>query len=433
MGLNSLRRQVGSPLKRRLNPHSRFSAGRPFSLMFDGLAKSAAGTGTQFAGSKVSAITRNRIPAIKLIFMKDEELMRVGRALVCLRYGIGDLVMELPSLQALRRLLPRARLTALGATPAIELLENDGCVDELVNVHDFGLSHWGDLGTEESRNSFREWLLQNAYDLVIDPSHAVLGAGEIIWQHHRAILDTGKSIQDEALARGEHGVAAIKTAVRASWGLEIATDFLPALRLSSAECAFAAQYFRGCSLDGEKNLLGLSPVASSALKRWPVERLAAVADHLLAGSFDAALLFCGPQRRTADRLLGCMQHSQKVVVIADLHLRQVAALLARCQIFICNDTGLLHLGAAVQVPVLGVFGPTSPAIYLPPGKAVAAAVADFCPHRKTASFGPPACLIADLCLVGGRGCIEKIKTEQLLALLPDCLGRLRSGQAVAAR
>jgi ADP-heptose:LPS heptosyltransferase len=353
--------------------------------------------------------------------MKEGELMQVGRALVCLRYGIGDLVMELPSLQALRHLLPQARITALGARPAIELLERDGCVDELVNVHDFGFTHWGDLGKEESRDSFRQWLLQNAYDLVIDPSHAVLGAGEVIWQHYRAILDTGKSDQDEALARGEHGVAAIKAAVRARWGLEIADGVLPALQLSPAEHALAAEYLRGCGLDGEKNLLGFSPVASSALKRWPMERLAAVADHLLGGSFDAGLLFCGPQRWTAERLFGCMQHRQQVEVIADLHLRKVAALLARCRLFIANDTGLLHLAAAAQVPVLGVFGPTSAAIYLPPAKAVAAAVTDFCPHRKTASFGPPACLIADRCLMRDSGCIEKIETEQLLALLREWL------------
>ena len=44
------------------------------------------------------------------------------RILVCLRYGIGDVVMELPVLDALRSALPRAHITALGAYPAIELV-----------------------------------------------------------------------------------------------------------------------------------------------------------------------------------------------------------------------------------------------------------------------------------------------------------------------
>jgi heptosyltransferase I len=105
-------------------------------------------------------------------------------------------------------------------------------------------------------------------------------------------------------------------------------------------------------------------------------------------------------------------------VVARIHLRRTAALLARCQLFIGNDTGLLHLAAAVGVEVAGVFGPTSPAVYLPPaGKAVAAA--DWCPHRKTASFGPPACIVQGRCLVPAGSCIETITAGGLLAALGE--------------
>jgi hypothetical protein len=52
--------------------------------------------------------------------------------LVCLRYGIGDVVMQFPMLDALRRAVRHARITAVGAHPAIELLENSGLVDEIL-------------------------------------------------------------------------------------------------------------------------------------------------------------------------------------------------------------------------------------------------------------------------------------------------------------
>lgn len=342
--------------------------------------------------------------------------MRVARGLVCLRYGIGDLVMELPVLQALRGFMPEARITALGARPAIELLENDDCVDELVGVQEFGFSHWGDPGTQANRRSFQDWLLQNRFDLVLDPSHAAMGAREMIRHNHRMILDSGDRAQDEALAMGEDGVGAIKAAVHAGWGLKIAAGELPVMRPSAAEHALAARFMQERGL-ACKTILGFSPVASSALKRWPVERLAAVADSLLTDSFEAALLFCGPQRQIASRLLGYMRHRHRVEVIADVHLRQAAALLGRCRLFICNDTGLLHLAAAMRVRVLGIFGPTSAGIYLPPGGAVAAEADDFCPHRKKASFGPPACLVEDRCLEGGGRCIERIEFERVLSLL----------------
>jgi ADP-heptose:LPS heptosyltransferase len=327
----------------------------------------------------------------------------------------------LPALQGLRAFLPNARITALGARPALELLENDPLADELVGVQDFGLRHWGDGGSERSREAVRNWLHQSDFNLVIDPSHAVQGVAETIWQHHHALLDTGNSALDETLARGGNGVAAIKAAVRAGWGLEIDDEKVPALRLGSGEHSFAERYLDAFRLTG-KRLLGISPVASSALKRWPVARLARVADRLLGARFDAVLIFHGPQRQEGARLLGHLRHGPRAHLVESLHLRLVAALLARCRLFICNDTGLLHLAAAVGVPVAGVFGPTSPAIYLPPA-GMAAVVTTSCPHRKTGTFGPPVCIVRGRCLLGGRSCIDAIGTGDLLAALEEETGQ----------
>ncbi|RJP19820.1 MAG: hypothetical protein C4520_12080 [Candidatus Abyssobacteria bacterium SURF_5] len=56
------------------------------------------------------------------------------RILLCLRYGIGDFVMETPVLQALRESSPHAHITAAGAYPAIELLEGDPRIDALMCI-----------------------------------------------------------------------------------------------------------------------------------------------------------------------------------------------------------------------------------------------------------------------------------------------------------
>ncbi len=59
-------------------------------------------------------------------------LSHVGHILVCWRYGIGDVMMQLPTMEALRRSAPAARITALGAAPATELLDGAGLVDDIV-------------------------------------------------------------------------------------------------------------------------------------------------------------------------------------------------------------------------------------------------------------------------------------------------------------
>ncbi|MDA8165331.1 MAG: glycosyltransferase family 9 protein [Desulfobacteraceae bacterium] len=361
--------------------------------------------------------------------MAGKQFPHVRNALLCLRYGIGDLVMELPAVHELRALLPKARITGLGARPAIELLAGEPVVDELVCVQDFGLRDWADHGSEGSREAFAQWLAARGFDLVIDPTHAVSGAAAVIWQHHRAILDAGESIQNEALAKGADGLAAVKAAVREGWGLALDEATVPVLRLRPEERTFAETFLEEHGCAGQR-LLGVSPVASSPLKRWPVACLAAAADSLLVGALDALLVFCGPLEE-GSQFISHLRHRRRARLVSDLHLRRVAALLARCRLFVGNDTGLLHLAAAVGVPVAGVYGPTSPAIYRPPGgKAVVPRV--WCPHRKAGSFGPPACIAQDRCLTEAGSCIATIAVGDLLAALREGAGRwARPALAVA--
>ena len=52
-------------------------------------------------------------------------------------------------------------------------------------------------------------------------------------------------------------------------------------------------------------------------------------------------------------------------IVQNLHLRRVAALLSQCELYVGNDSGLMHLAAAVGTPVVILFGPTAPHLYLP--------------------------------------------------------------------
>jgi ADP-heptose:LPS heptosyltransferase len=333
------------------------------------------------------------------------------RILLCLRYGIGDLVMQLPVLDILRQTLPTAHLTALGAQPALQILEGDPRFNALASVQDWGLSHWGDRGTAASRRQIAAWLADQNFDLVIDPSHAVTAVGDVIWERSTTVLDTGRYTDQRTLENGCGGVAAIKEAVGQGWGLQIPYDLLPSLTLNRTELAFAADFLASRGMEGMAPV-GLSRVASSELKRWPAERLAQVAEHLPR----PLLFFRGPAQdgtaETDDHL------PEGSIAVGPFHLRQTAALLARCSLFLCNDTGLMHLAAAVGTPVLAIFGPTSPRIYLPPGeRAAAAGGMDDCPFRRQASFGPPDCLVQGHCMLGLRSCIDRVQNEEVLAIL----------------
>jgi ADP-heptose:LPS heptosyltransferase len=363
----------------------------------------------------------------------------VRRILLCVRYGIGDLVMETPVITSLRQQLPRAQIIALGAHPALELLENDPAVDALASVQDWGLNHWGDAGNGKVRQTIADWLVQERFDVIIDPSHAVMAVGETIWESAATILDTCNDAQEKVLREGRGGVAAIKAAVQSGWGLHVQAELNPRIHIDAEDEELADRFLLRHGL-ADRSPIGISPVASSPLKRWPVERQAAAADWIIECSGRSLLLFCGAQREIAASLLSAMRHRDKVVTVGRLHLRRIAALLARCSSFLCNDTGLMHIASAVGTPAIAVFGPTSPAIYLPVETASTAVCGNVpCPHRLTTTFGPPSCIIAGRCLVREESCITSVSTNQVMSALSGyldsekCRGSVDSGPSRQAR
>lgn len=338
------------------------------------------------------------------------ELKEAGNILLCLRWGIGDLVMETPLLQALRRAAPRARITALGARPALELLEVDERLDALACVQDWGLAHWGDSGSAAIAERVHRWLSEQRFDVVLDPSHAVAAVRDILWQRGGCLLDTGLWIQDAALAE-DGGVAAICRAAEYGWGLgEASVDTEPELRIGAVDHAHAREWLAQSGVEAER-LAAVSPVASSSLKRWPAERLAAIADRLADRGY-RVLVLQGPQEACGRAVVQAMRRPDAAVTVDRVCLRTTAALLARCDVFVGNDTGLMHMAAAVGTPVFAVFGPTSPQVYLPPGQHGCAPQIP-CPYRHTRRFGPPECLVVDRCLLGLRSCIDAVSLMEL--------------------
>lgn len=337
--------------------------------------------------------------------------------LLCLRFGIGDVVMELPAVDALARNAPGARLTVLGAAPATELLRGHPGVDHIAVVQDFGLQEWQDYGTPEIRRNVHRWLKEQQFDLVLDVSHAVAAVRYLLWETRPAeMLDSGLlNGPDPVLADGGSGQQALREHFRAGWGLDIPEIEQPRLRLTREEHLRAERYLRSLGISGP--VAAVSPVGSSPLKRWPEERLAVVADEMISAGFRVVILG-GSLMREAEDVRKRMRRPEGAVLLEPLNLRQTAALLARCSQLVANDTGLMHLAAAVETPVTAIFGPTAPELYLPREfTATAAAPRNFCVHRARTIFGPSTCITEGRCLLHPSGCIRDIRTDRVLELV----------------
>ena len=113
--------------------------------------------------------------------------------------------------------------------------------------------------------------------------------------------------------------------------------------------------------------IALCPGAANDLaKVWPADRYGKLADWLDAKGYRVVLLGSeGDQRWTQE--VSAASDSKPVDLAGKISLRDVACLLSCCRAVVANDSGLMHLGGALGVPTLGIFGHTNPVNYHPLG------------------------------------------------------------------
>ncbi len=146
-------------------------------------------------------------------------------------------------------------------------------------------------------------------------------------------------------------------------------------------------------------IVALGPTANWAGKVWPAERFVALfhaLEPLLPGA--RAAVFAGPgdaERAMAAPVLAALPGA--IDLAGGLTLAEAAACLARCRLFVGNDSGLMHLAAAAGAPTIGLFGPSYASEYAPSGRCAAAVVAPGPPGQT-----PIAALPVDLVLAQAR-------------------------------
>lgn len=348
--------------------------------------------------------------------MNERVDLKAEHILLCLRYGIGDLTMELPVLAELRRALPASRITALGAMPAIQLLEAAGLADRFVSYSRWGISDWYAGGDDQAARQIRSWLHKEQFEAVFDASHAPPVVRNEIYRACDNSLDYHQAAEQRILIRGGSGIEAIKEGVRRGWGLAVDPSSVPSLIPVRAELEFADMLLS--ALPSRRMLIGISIAASSPVKTWPDQNFVRVINDLaINDDCSFVLLADSDAGERCQRLMQSLALPERVLLVCNLHLRKVAALLSRCQAYVGVDSGLMHVAAAVGTPPVAIFGPTDPDVYLPRWLSSAAAVAPVqCPHRRLAAFGHPACVVAGRCLTG-QNCIHHVTSDFVAGLI----------------
>ena len=212
--------------------------------------------------------------------------------------------------------------------------------------------HWLDLWRQT---------IGTVWDLVVDLRGSALALA--LRAKRRAIMRGGR--------RPGHRLGHIAGAL----GIDPAP--LPVAWTGSADRAAAAVLLPESEVLGGQSWIGLGPTANWAGKVWPAERFVALFQALAARLPGVrAAVFGGPgeaERAMAAPVLAGLPGA--VDLVGRLTLPEAAACLARCKLFVGNDSGLMHLAAATGAPTLGLFGPTPASEYAPSGPRAAAVLA----------------------------------------------------------
>jgi lipopolysaccharide heptosyltransferase II len=130
-------------------------------------------------------------------------------------------------------------------------------------------------------------------------------------------------------------------------------------------------------------LVLLHPGANWAHKRWPSERFAELGERLVSLRQVRVLITGGPGDWEVARSVAERVRSPAACLVEPMGLRQLGALLEQVHLVVSNDTGVLHLAAALQRPLVALYGPTSPSLTGPlgePGRLAVLHHADCCPR-----------------------------------------------------
>ncbi len=285
----------------------------------------------------------------------------INKILVLRPDGIGDALNATPAISALRGTYRDAHLSVVLRPPGAEILSLNPHIDEVIIYDPDGLH-----SSLAAKLRFLRRLRAESYDMTIVLMNSswcnftsyVSGARYRIGRKSgrkgfRSTLTDGvrsrdpkgtkhevdRNIDVTHLAGAEHGNAEL------------------ALCLSTDERAWAQDFIRSKNADPASLLVGIHPGGSSFDKLWPAENFAYVADQLAQKPGTRIMLFSGPgEDDLVDKIRGTMTHSP--ISATGISLRKSAVLIERCSLFICNDSGPMHIAAALKVPTVALFGPT---------------------------------------------------------------------------
>ena len=295
----------------------------------------------------------------------------ISRILIRATNWVGDAIMTFPAIEAVRESFPKSTLIVLARPWVIPLFESHPMLDGLMTLGKgktsfFGLTDIIKASLQIRRQKFDlAVLFQNAFEAAL-----IAYLGGIRYRvgydtDHRRLLLSHAVIRDDIIMNA-HQVEYYLSLIRAM-GLN-ARSKDPELFVSKEQEQKALPLLSENGVEQNDFILGISPGAIyGPAKRWPPERFAAIGDMAVDRWGAKVVIFgSGQEKEICDRVSTSMHHPS-INLCGSTQIGELIALIRRCNLFVSNDSGLMHMASALKVPLVAIFGSTNPVATGPRG------------------------------------------------------------------
>jgi len=294
--------------------------------------------------------------------MKDDEQPRV--VLVKAVNWLGDVVMSLPALRAVRTALPSARLIVMVRSELASFYDGAGWIDEVLAYERApGLSRlaraWRLGRAIRARGVELALLFPTSFESALWPALARVPLRVGYGGDGRTPLLT-TSLTPSPEVRAAHEVHWYLDLVRRTLGVEgRPDDVVPDVHGPHLHRMKTWLGSHGVTTGTPLVALGAGAAYGPA-KEWPAARYAALIDLLAERHGARAVLLGAPSERARCEEVAASARAGALIAAGETSIGELVALLSLCAGFAGNDSGAMHVAGALGVPTIGIFGSTSP-------------------------------------------------------------------------
>ena len=330
------------------------------------------------------------------------------RILVIKLDHLGDVLLATPVFSNLRRAYPNAELHALTGAWSRVVLEKHPDVNNVVEYNSPAFCRTGQpTSLRETFKLYRQ-LRRQKYGLIVE----LRSDWRTVWfaflrltpkRLSRAALQVANKL-GFAQFSGTHETTRNLDVLRQAG---IPTPVQTAIfSVTTEDKKWASDFLATYKIDRQHPLIAIHPGSPIALKRWLPERYAELADWLIAQK-RAQILFVGVKDEIPITTeIQALMRGESINIAGKTTLIQLASILPTCNVFIGNDSGPMHLAAAVGTQTIGLYGPGDPTRFGPAGAK--------CQTIQRKSDCP--CL-GPVCRYGKSGCMSEIQVADVIQTL----------------